>query len=141
MTNTTETAYKRALAAEPRLNAIVTTVSALCELARADDTMCAGCIWDSIVKPLTTPLIGWSRGYPPKEAADPDPNDHGWRLISGADWFAEFEETAKHRTPATTDTEQWLRTSEAWDAFTSELLHRLNEADPGNGHGICKKQT
>ena len=36
----------------------------------------------------------------------------------------------------TTENERWLRTTEAWDAFTNVLLERLEKADPGNGHGI-----
>lgn len=128
--------YERALAAEPGLRAIVTAVDALCALVRPSDTLCHGCVWDAIVKPLATPLIGWERGYPPKTAKDPSP-DRGWRITSGADLMAEWKEAEKHRIPATTDTEKWLRTSEAWDAFTTVLLDRLETADPGNGHGIC----
>lgn len=136
ITITHQTDYDRALNAEPRLRAIAATADALLELVRPTDTMCGGCVWDGIVKPLVTPLIGWERGYPPKPA--PDPGESTWRLISGSDWAAEFEEVEKTRVPATTDTEKWLRTSDAWDAFCGELIRRLNDADPGNGHGICK---
>lgn len=133
------TAYDRALAAEPRLRAIVTTVDALIELVRPGDTMCSGCVWDAIVKPLAIPLIGWERGYPPDTAKDPSP-DGGWRMLSGGDLMAEYEEAQQRLAPATTDTEKWLRTSEAWDAFTGALIDRLHTADPGNGHGICKER-
>jgi hypothetical protein len=40
------------------------------------------------------------------------------------------------RIPAETETEKWLRSSEAWDAVTRPLLARLYEADPANGCGI-----
>lgn len=135
----TLTAYERALAAEPRLAAIVTAVDALAELARPADVMCAGCVWDGIVKPLATPLIGWERGYPPAAAKDPSPGD-GSKLYTGTDLMAAYEEAQKRLAPATTDTEKWLRTSEAWDAFTGELIRRLHDADPANGHGICRKR-
>lgn len=133
-------AYDRALTAEPRLRAIATTVDALAQLARPGDTLCAGCVWDSIVKPLTNPLIGWERGYPADTAKDPSP-DGGWRLVTGAELMADYERAQKQRTPATTDTEKWMRTSAAWDAFNDEMLRRLNAADPGNGHGICKERS
>ena len=45
------------------------------------------------------------------------------------------------REAPTTDTEKWLRTSEAWDAFTRPLLARLWDADPGNGHGIGRGEV
>ncbi|MCX4972181.1 hypothetical protein [Streptomyces sp. NBC_00620] len=133
---TRQTDYQRALHAEPRLQAIASIVDVLIELVRPNDNMCGSCIWEGIIKPLTTPLIGWERGYPPREAHDP--GNAEWRLISGSDWAKEFETAEKTRTTATTDTEKWLRTPEAWDAFCGELIRRLNDADPGNGHGICK---
>lgn len=37
---------------------------------------------------------------------------------------------------ATTDTEKWMRTSEAFDVVTDKWIDRLEKADPGNGHGL-----
>ncbi|MFD8948540.1 hypothetical protein ACFV0B_06765 [Streptomyces xanthophaeus] len=134
MTTTAQTDLDRATRAEPRLQAVVNIVTALTALVRPTDTMCGGCVWDEIVKPLALPLIGWERGYPPKVA--PDPGTATWLLITGGDWAKKWEEAEKTRTPATTDTEKWLRTSEAWDSVCGELIRRLNDADPANGHGI-----
>jgi hypothetical protein len=92
--------------------------------------MCYGCVWESIVKPLVLPLVGWERGYPPRAARDPDP-DRSLKVISGADLLADYEQRQKTRVPATTDTERWLRTPEAHDAVTDTLLERLERADPG----------
>ncbi|MFC8408548.1 hypothetical protein ACFUG9_34035 [Streptomyces griseoincarnatus] len=129
------TDYERALNADRRLRALADVVNALCEFIRPADTMCSGCAWDSLVKPLATPLIGWERGYPSEPAPDPEVGG-GWKFVSGSDWLAVFEAAEKDRTPATTDTEKWLRTSEAWDAYCGELIRRLGAADPANGHGI-----
>ncbi|WMM73009.1 hypothetical protein RCF27_01245 [Rhodococcus pyridinivorans] len=111
-------------------------VTALCELTRPEDTMCVGCAWDNIIKPLATPLIGWGRGYPPKQAKDRDHNAPRYRYVN----IAEVLEEQEGRPPAESDTERWLRTSEAWDAVTEYWLARLDTADPGNGHGICSHQ-
>lgn len=134
MTTTAQTDLDRATRAEPRLQAVVNIVTALTALVRPTDTMCGGCVWDEIVKPLALPLIGWERGYPPKAA--PDPGTLAWLFTGGGDWAKECAEAEKARTPATTDTEKWLRTSEAWDSVCGELIRRLNDADPANGHGI-----
>lgn len=133
-----EEAYKRALAAERRLVAVDQAVAALCEFVRPTDEMCYGCTWESIVKPLVTPLVGWGRGYPPKNAKDPQKPLTDWKdaLKSGSDLMREADEEERTRTRALTTTEQWMRTSEAWDAVTSTLLYRLWRADPGTGCGI-----
>lgn len=34
------------------------------------------------------------------------------------------------------ETEPWLRTSEAFDVVTDRWLAMLDDADPGNGHGM-----
>lgn len=133
--STEQTDYDRALDADYRLRALADFVTVLCQFVRPADTMCGGCAWETLVKPLAMPLIGWERGYQPEPAKDPDPTG-GWRLISGGDWAAAWEEAERHRTPATTDTEQWLRTEDAWDAYCGELIRRLNDADPANGCGI-----
>ncbi|MEU0428519.1 hypothetical protein ABZ235_33945 [Streptomyces canus] len=133
----THTHYERAMNADPQLRALADLVTALCQFVRPADTMCGGCAWDSLVKPLATPLIGWQRGYPPETARDPEPN-RPWRLIIGRDLTTEWEAAKRDRKPATTDTEAWLRTSEAWDGYCGELIQRLNDADPAHGHGICR---
>lgn len=126
--------YRRALVAEPRLRAVVALVDALCTLVRPTDRLCSGCVWETIVKPLTTPWIGWERGYVPEQAQDAP---RGWSPVCLADLLAEQDERA---TTATTATERWLRTSEAWEAFTDVLLSRLDAADTGNGHGCGRRQ-
>ncbi|MFC8517495.1 hypothetical protein [Streptomyces sp. NPDC057257] len=127
--------YERALAAEPQLQAVVTTVDALCELVRPEDRMCSGCVWDTIVKPLARPLLGWDRGYPPESAKEPADR---MRLIPGDELLKLWEQAEAKRVPADTETEKWLRTSEAWDAFTNVVLARLDTADPAHGHGIVR---
>jgi hypothetical protein len=129
---TTVTAYQRALAAEPQLQPVVRLVDALCALVRPTDRCCAGCVWELTLKPLVTPLVGWGRGKMPEQAIDDPP---GIRLLSLGELRA--EEDAR-TIPAGTDTEAWLRTLEAYDAFTGELLCRLEAADPDNDHGIAR---
>jgi hypothetical protein len=131
--------YQRALDAEPRLRPIVAVVDALCALVRRTDQMCYGCAWDGIVKPLVNPYLGYGRGWRPREASDPEPVVDGARRsrpVSLTKLLADKEA----RVPATTDTEKWLRTPEAWDAFTDVLLARLKQADPAHGHGIGRRQ-
>jgi hypothetical protein len=130
--------YQRALAAEPRLRPVEALVDALCTLRRPTDRLCAGCVWEQIVKPLVSPYLGWGRAYAPRPARDPDPTATGERLLKvRTGLMAEMEE---RRLPATTDTERWLRTSEAYDAVTDVLLARLDAADPANGHGIGREE-
>lgn len=127
------TAYDRALAAEPALRAAVAVVDALSALRRPSDRLCANCAWEDIVKPIVTPLIGWERGYHPEPAADPRPEGELIELLA----MGELPDPP--RTPATTETERWMRSMEAWDGFTGVLLDRLETADPGNGHGIGRR--
>lgn len=121
-----------ALAAEPRLQAIERLVDALCALVRPADTMCFGCVWESIIKPLTVPLVGWERGYPPEQAHDP-----GTKPLY-AD-IASILDRPDDRPDSETETEAWLRTAEAWDAVTDRWLSRLEKADPGNGCGVAHR--
>lgn len=123
--------YQRALAAEPNLRIAVSVVDALTALVRPDDRLCASCVWELILKPLVSPLIGWERGYPPLSAADPTSG-----LPQPVRLSELLAEPSERRRPASTDTERWLRSNEAWDGFTDPLLRRLDDADPGNGHGI-----
>jgi hypothetical protein len=143
MTNTDSTAttgYQRALAAEPQLQPIVQLVKALCTLARPTDRMCDCCVWDLILKPLAKPWLGLNRGKLPEQATDDPP----WiirppvrlgEVIGPADSLILSNARG---IPATTETETWLRTPEAHDAFTKELRRQLCAAGPRNGHGISK---
>lgn len=117
-------AFERALQAEPKLRAVSQLVDVLRLLVRPTDEMCHGCIWEAIVKPLVRPWVGWGRGYPPKSAQDPDPTGERWLRVTSA---AELMREADPRIPAETETEKWLRTSEAWNAVTKVLIDRLYE--------------
>lgn len=124
-------AFERALKAEPRLRAVVRIVNVLRLLVRPTDQMCHGCLWEIVIKPLVKPWIGWGRGYLPRQAKNPDP-DGGWRLrVQTA-----AEVMREHPIPAETETEKWLRTSEAWNAVTQVLNDRLYKYDPANGCGV-----
>jgi len=124
-----EAPYSRALAAEPGLKAVESLVDALCRLVRPEDTFCAGCAWERIVKPLLVPLVGWGREALLEQAADPSGED------VTAEWIGPQREVAP---PATTETEKWLRSSAAYDAVTDAWIAQLEKADPGNGHGIAR---
>jgi hypothetical protein len=125
-------AYERVLAAEPRLRKVVRVVDALIQFVRPTDEMCYGCLWTGMIKPLTSPWLGYGRGYVPESAKDPDPATDFPRLVV----TPASEIMMRAPTKAETDTEKWLRSSEAWDAFTKVLIDRLYEADPANGCGI-----
>ena len=129
----TATSYQRALNADPGLRAIDDVVDALCAVVRPSDTLCAGCVWEAIIKPLARPLVGWERGYPPDQAEDPE-TSLALRITSAAELTAQVA----NRVPAATDTERWMRTSEAYDAVTDAWFHRLHMADPGHGHGMAR---
>jgi hypothetical protein len=126
--------YERALQAEPKLQAVDRVVTTFIKLVRPTDELCHGCIWDLMIKPLVRPWIGNGRGYMPKQAKDPDPEAPAWQIIPASEIMMEAPVRAE------TETEKWLRTSQAWDGFTRVLLERLEEADPANGHGIGRKQ-
>lgn len=126
-------AYDRVLAAEPRLRAVVRVVDTFIQFVRPTDEMCHGCVWEVMVKPLVSPLVGFGRGYPPKIAKDPNPSGELELVFRSA---ADLLREPDPRIPAESQTEKWLRTSEAFDAFTDPLLARLYEADPANGCGI-----
>ena len=93
--------------------------------------MCAGCVWETILKPLVLPLVGWERGYPDAEAQDPVPGEPLFKVYSAAELLAEADEDELRRIPATTDTERWLRTMEAYDAVTDVLLGAPERGRPG----------
>ncbi len=124
--------YERAVLADRRLRAIDGLVSSLCLLVRSDDTLCHSCVWESMVQPLLTPLVGHERGYLPDVAKDPGDD---WKPMTAKE-LSELPDGP--RAEATTETERWMRTSDAWDAVTQTLLSRLWDADPGNGHGVAR---
>lgn len=126
--------YARALDAEPQLAAIEALVNVLCATAPTDQPFCCGCIWETILKPLVTPLVGWDRGYPPEQAEDPDPGKRSWQPIDLTTTFAALDNRPK---PATA-TEAWLRSQDAYNAVTDRWLTQLDAADPGQGHGLPK---
>ncbi|MCQ4193865.1 hypothetical protein [Streptomyces parvulus] len=132
MTAPAVTAYERALSAEPELRAAVAVVDALTALVRPTDRLCASCVWDAVLKPVVSPLIGWERGCVPETAPDPRPEGAAPVFLTRAELMADRPD----RVPATTETEAWLRSTEAWDGFTGPLIARLEAADPGNGHGV-----
>jgi hypothetical protein len=124
--------YRRALDAEPRLQPIERIVDVLCSIVRPNDQMCAGCVWELIVKPLTSNLVGWGRGYPTKQAKDPTPDAPPFEVLAASDIL----KRTKSRPTPESETEAWMRTTEAWDAVTNTWLTKLDKADPANGHGI-----
>lgn len=129
--------YEKALAAEPHLRAVDRMVRAFVALAptrRSRTPMCAGCIWEQVLKPLAQPWVGWDRGDPADQA--PETPRRTWRAIS----LDEFLDKPDRRPHAETTTETWLRSQEAWDAVTDKWLAMLHAADPANGDGIGRSK-
>jgi hypothetical protein len=94
-------------------------------------------VWEEIVKPLTTPLVGWGRGRHDK--AREGEAERGFFFENLGDVMREIDEEDEllKKYPIGPN-EQWLRTSQAYNAFTNVILSRLQHADPGNGHGIAR---
>lgn len=127
----------RACAADAGIRALDHMVSALCAAARTTDgPACSACTWERLVKPLVMPLLGWQRGLPQLAALDPRQPGQPLHVVGISELMARMDEQGARRTPATTDTERWLRSQEAWDAVTGAWLARLYDADPAAGHGI-----
>lgn len=127
---------EQACAADSGIRALDFAVTALAVAAgAADGPACSGCMWARIVKPLALPLLGWERGYPPMESPDRTAGLRGG-LVNISELMVRMDERAARRTPATSDTERWLRSQEAWDAVVGEWIDRLHAADPAAGHGI-----
>jgi hypothetical protein len=145
-------AYERALAAEPRLRAVENMVRAQVLFIRPGDTFCHGCYWERVLKPLVTPLVGWGRGEPHEDAADPHPSGKRVMHVTGGgesgveerdnyvvvttSWHDAFAQMDAEPEP-TTATERWLRSTEAWDVVTDYFLEIVQAADPANGHGFA----
>ena len=130
--------YQRALDAEPVLRAMACAVDTICTLVRKGDALCAGCVCEAIIKPLVHPWVGWGRGYPAEQAKDVP------RFCASlAELVAEIDVDDRDRSPATTETERWLRTSEAFDAVTDEWLGRRSflRSCGQPGHQLLSKRT
>lgn len=112
-------AYERALSAEPALESVVKVVDALLLL---DEDKSENLDHWGIIKPLIVPWVGFGRGYVPSEASDVVNTPSKPKVRSFTDFL---DEPGPARVPATTKTEKWMRTSEAYDAFTDVLLARL----------------
>ncbi len=143
LTTTSADDYARALDAEPNLRAVDRLVTALCAFVRPSDVMCSDCLYGRTVDPLVTPLVGWERGAGVRVARDPEPDAPRLRVFTIAELDARVMPRGS-RPPATTDTERWMRTADAYDAVRDTLLARLWDADPGNGHGVgraTRRQT
>jgi len=121
----TRAAYERALTAEPQLEAVVKVVDAL--LLIDDDKSDELDHW-GIIKPLIVPWLGYQRGTVPLNAPDA-PTSSTPKVKS----VGELARTNLPRpVPATTETEKWLRSEEAYDAFTDVLLARLGYPTGGS---------
>lgn len=130
---TTEPTYRLddALRADRRLRAIdaaVRTLVALAPSERSGRPLCSGCVWEQIVKPLTTPALGNLRGLPHVDARE----SSGWEAI---DLSAAIDDLDR-LPPPTGPTEEWLRSMHAYDLVTDVWLDLLYAADPANGHGL-----
>lgn len=106
--------FEDALRAEPALAAVDCAVRALVALATPERRVCSECLWYRVIKPLASPWIGWERGCIPRNADD---FDQGFRIYSAAELLTEPEST-----PAETEAETWLRSSQAFDLVTGEWL-------------------
>lgn len=113
--------YHRALNACEQLVTLDKLVYTLCISLSPSGARCAGCIWEQIVKPLSSHFVGWGRGDNPI-------------IRDGSEGIRRLEDVpAKPRETGLTETEMWLRSSEAYDAVTDVWLARLESADPGMG--------
>lgn len=131
-----ETIYRRALEAEPDLQALEAAVYVIAQTARPDEPFCPGCLWEEILKPLVTPIVGWERGAPRQQARDAAPPG-----VFEAPTALNLSDLETPDIPApTSDTEKWLRTSEPFDAVTDKWLADLDAAGTAvraaPGHGI-----
>jgi hypothetical protein len=125
------------LTAEPQLKAIDRMVRTQILFIRNQDEFCAGCYWTHILKPLVRPLVGWERGYPPKQAKEKSAGlPVGLTLTSAREYLSNWPE----RPPAANGNEEFLRTSHAFDIVTDAWLKLLNDADPANGHGFKRAE-
>lgn len=136
MTTTEATfTFQQTIEADSQLRAVDALVRVLAATAPApesDAPMCSGCVWEHIVKPLTTPVLGWSRARPHRDVRPPSADP--FEVVDIAQVMSEAHDNPKP--PPTNDLERWLRTSEAFDVVTDVWLALLHDADPANGHGL-----
>jgi hypothetical protein len=122
--------YRLALETEPALMAIETVVDLICEKGLPSQR-----VWSSVIKPLTLPFIGTMRGIGIDSAKNPTRPDLTQdqlvdHVLGSIENLSEkFKRLEKYRLPATTATEEWMRTSEAWDAVTRVWFQKIDEAD------------
>lgn len=121
--------FDATIGADNRLIAADRLVSVLVALAPEDGrSMCAGCVWEHVLKPLTTDVIGWSRGGPPVAATGME----RWLRTSAAydlvtdEWLAQLEQADPHRGHGLPD-------GTAMDV--SEVLFRTDHDGSEHGHG------
>lgn len=121
--------YRLAMEAEPRLKAIESVVRMLLVHSWPPDRA-----WSLVVRPLAEPFVGRLRGIGISGAENPLPPDLSEserrqirkKILDNLDGETELLITC--RVPALTVTEEWLRTSDAWDAVTSVWRSSLQEA-------------
>lgn len=124
--------YRLALEADPTLQVIEQVVSWICEKGLPCSKS-----WSNLVKPLITPHLGVMRGYGVENASNPSRPDltseemqaHLLAYLGNQENMATTaERMKKYRLPATNGTEEWLRTSEAWDAVTQVWIRKMQDA-------------
>lgn len=124
---TTDLRYQRAIDADRRLRALANLVELIGAMHPEDrgGYLCRRCVWERDVLPLLTPLVGLERGINPQAAG---------RQKTLEESLASLQD----RPPARHDLEAWLRTQDAYDAFSArlrELLDPDNEWDTYHGGG------
>lgn len=130
-----EEAIAWAMNRSPEIRDLHTLVGLLVALAPSPESgqpYCSACLWEFIVKPQASLVLGWGRGYPAEDANEPK---DWWRPVDLS------QPGDDRRTPAANPTEAWLRSSEAWDLLTNWWMAQLEAADPGNGHGMPQVET
>lgn len=133
--------YRIALDAEPALVAVEAVVELICAQGLPSQKA-----WSSIVKTLATPFLGTLRGIGVEGASNPmhpdlSEEEHMARVVGSAvDLSEHVDHLEKYRLPAETATEEWMRTSEAWDAVTRVWIYRMQEADPDMPHGADQRR-
>ena len=130
-----EIAMAWAMNRSPGVRGLTALVSLLVLAAPDPDSeqpYCSGCLWERVLKPAALPIVGWRRGVPDaaSQASDLKP-------ITGVTWIRASDLPASlPATEVTTEAEAWLRTEYAWRTLTGWWMDRLDEVDPGNGHGF-----
>lgn len=115
------------------LRALNAMVEIQCRFIEEDDTFCAECYWE-VFKPLVTPVLGWSRGYPLRHQVEPSDKPLAYSPVN----LGEIMVGDSARDTPTSEFEAWLRTHEAYDLVTDHWLTKLRAIDPANGHGFRK---